>query len=39
VLTEDMLRAVYGVEALVDRHPVTACPRITLIAGRGAVQP
>ena len=33
VLTEDMLRAVYGVEALVDRHPVTARPRITLIAG------
>ncbi|HEY4351965.1 MAG TPA: ABC transporter ATP-binding protein [Paraburkholderia sp.] len=39
VLTEDMLRAVYGVEALVDRHPVTACPRITLIASLGAAQP
>jgi len=39
VLTEDMLRAVYGVEALVDRHPVTACPRITLIAGHRAAQP
>ncbi len=38
VLTEDMLRTVYGVEALVDRHPVTARPRITLIAGHGAPQ-
>jgi iron complex transport system ATP-binding protein len=39
VLTEDMLRTVYGIEALVDRHPVTACPRITLIAGHGAQRP
>jgi iron complex transport system ATP-binding protein len=39
VLTEQMLKTVYGVEALVDPHPVTARPRITLIAGGAAVQP
>ncbi|GAB7526573.1 ABC transporter ATP-binding protein [Paraburkholderia sp. 2C] len=39
VLTEDMLRTVYGVDALVDGHPVTARPRVTLIAGHGAPQP
>ncbi|GAB2913308.1 ABC transporter ATP-binding protein [Paraburkholderia jirisanensis] len=33
VLTEDMLSTVYGVKALVDGHPVTGRPRITLIAG------
>jgi len=33
VLTEPLLKAVYGVDALVDRHPVTGRPRITLIAG------
>ncbi|QGZ65197.1 ABC transporter ATP-binding protein [Paraburkholderia acidisoli] len=32
VLTEALLERVYGVEALVDRHPVSGCPRITLIA-------
>ncbi|CAB3769294.1 ABC transporter ATP-binding protein [Paraburkholderia humisilvae] len=35
VLTEDMMRTVYGVDALVDRHPVTGRPRITLVAGHG----
>lgn len=35
VLTEAMLKTVYGVDARVDRHPVQACPRITLIAGLG----
>jgi len=33
VLTEPLLKAVYGVDALVDRHPVTGRPRVTLIAG------
>jgi iron complex transport system ATP-binding protein len=36
VLTEDMLKTVYGVSALVDKHPVSSRPRITLIAGDGA---
>ncbi|MGN4193023.1 ABC transporter ATP-binding protein [Burkholderia gladioli] len=31
VLTTELLRAVYGVEAIVDRHPGGAYPRITLI--------
>ncbi len=34
VLTEPLLKAVYGVDALVDRHPVTGRPRVTLIAGQ-----
>ncbi|CAB3678054.1 ABC transporter ATP-binding protein [Paraburkholderia rhynchosiae] len=33
VLTEPLLKTVYGVDALVDRHPVTGRPRITLITG------
>ncbi|PRE45448.1 ABC transporter ATP-binding protein [Burkholderia multivorans] len=33
VLTEPLLKTVYGVEAIVDRNPVTGRPRITLIAG------
>lgn len=33
VLTETLLKTVYGVDALVDSHPVTGRPRVTLIAG------
>ena len=31
VLTSSMLKTVFHVEAIVDRHPVSQCPRITLI--------
>ncbi len=31
VLTADLLRRVFHVDTIVDRHPVTHCPRITLI--------
>lgn len=34
VLTECLLKTVYGVDALVDRHPVAGHPRITLITDR-----
>jgi iron complex transport system ATP-binding protein len=33
VLTQEHLRAVYGCDVLVDRHPVAGTPRITLPAG------
>ncbi|WP_323121754.1 ABC transporter ATP-binding protein [Burkholderia alba] len=31
VLTEALLKDVFGVAALVDRHPLSGCPRITLM--------
>ncbi|MBN3801731.1 ABC transporter ATP-binding protein [Paraburkholderia sp. Ac-20336] len=38
VLTETLLRRVYGIDALVDRHPINHCPRITLIAAHTGSQ-
>jgi iron complex transport system ATP-binding protein len=37
VIRLDVLKAVYGCEVLVDRHPDTGSPRVTL-PGRSAVR-
>jgi iron complex transport system ATP-binding protein len=35
VLTEDLLRTVFGLQVIVDAHPVSGAPRITPIHTQG----
>jgi iron complex transport system ATP-binding protein len=38
VLTESNIREVFGVNVVVDRHPLTGLPRVTLLGSRSPVQ-
>ncbi|XEC97203.1 heme ABC transporter ATP-binding protein [Paenibacillus tarimensis] len=38
VLTAEMIREVYGAEAVITPHPVTGCPQLLLQPGRSAQQ-
>jgi iron complex transport system ATP-binding protein len=31
VVTQDHIQSVYGINVIVDQHPVTACPRVTMV--------
>ncbi len=38
VITEENIREVFGVNVVVDRHPLTALPRVSLLGGRSPGQ-